>query len=305
MKKSIAMAAAMLISLSSAGMYVSAEENETKVFVTVSDKNRQLVLVQEPVTVTDIDSDGKLTINDALYIAHDNKFEGGAAAGYRSATGQYGLQLEKLWGTENSLSFGFYVNDTFSMGLTDEIKNGDYVEAFTYPDPSDINYFYSFFDKKNGEDADAGSEIDLTLSYVSFDENYAPVSKSLSGAKIKINGKDTDAVTDANGKATVKLTEAGRNVISADSDSIKIAPPSYLINVNGEAVTTTTETTTTTTATTTVTTTTLKVTTKAATTTTAKKSNSPQTGVKGSEAAIAGLFAAVFTAFTMRRRNED
>ncbi|MBO4492882.1 MAG: hypothetical protein J5724_00695 [Ruminococcus sp.] len=305
MKKSIAMAAAMLISLSSAGMYVSAEENETKVFVTVSDKNRQLVLVQEPVTVTDIDSDGKLTINDALYIAHDNKFEGGAAAGYRSATGQYGLQLEKLWGVENSLSFGFYVNDTFSMGLTDEIKNGDYVEAFTYPDPSDINYFYSFFDKKNGEDADAGSEIDLTLSYVSFDENYAPVSKSLSGAKIKINGKDTDAVTDADGKATVKLTEAGRNVISADSDSIKIAPPSYLINVNGEAVTTTTETATTTTATTTVTTTTLKVTTKAATTTTAKKSNSPQTGVKGSGAAIAGLFAAVFTAFTMRRRNED
>ena len=305
MKKSIAMAAAMLISLSSAGMYVSAEENETKVFVTVSDKNRQLVLVQEPVTVTDIDSDGKLTINDALYIAHDNKFEGGAAAGYRSATGQYGLQLEKLWGVENSLSFGFYVNDTFSMGLTDEIKNGDYVEAFTYPDPSDINYFYSFFDKKNGEDADAGSEIDLTLSYVSFDENYAPVSKSLSGAKIKINGKDTDAVTDADGKATVKLTEAGRNVISADSDSIKIAPPSYLINVNGEAVTTTTETASTTTATTTVTTTTLKVTTKAATTTTAKKSNSPQTGVKGSGAAIAGLFAAVFTAFTMRRRNED
>ena len=305
MKKSIAMAAAMLISLSSAGMYVSAEENETKVFVTVSDKNRQLVLVQEPVTVTDIDSDGKLTINDALYIAHDNKFEGGAAAGYRSATGQYGLQLEKLWGVENSLSFGFYVNDTFSMGLTDEIKNGDYVEAFTYPDPSDINYFYSFFDKKNGEDADAGSEIDLTLSYVSFDENYAPVSKSLSGAKIKINGKDTDAVTDADGKATVKLTEAGRNVISADSDSIKIAPPSYLINVNGEAVTTTTETASTTTATTTVTTTTLKVTTKVATTTTAKKSNSPQTGVKGSGAAIAGLFAAVFTAFTMRRRNED
>ena len=304
MKRSIAMASAMLISLSSAGMYVSAEENETKVFVTVSDKNRELVLVQEPVTVTDIDSDGKLTINDALYIAHDNKFEGGAAAGYRSATGQYGLQLEKLWGTENSLSFGYYVNDTFSMGLTDEIKNGDYIEAFTYPDPSDYNYYYSYFDKKNGEDSEADSEIDLILSYVSFDENYAPVSKNLSGAKIKINGKDTDAITDADGKATVKLTEAGRNVISADSDSIKIAPPSFLINVNGEAVTTTTETTTTTTATTTVTTT-LKVTTKAATTTTAKKSNSPQTGAKGSGAAIAGLFAAAFTAFAMRRRNED
>jgi len=300
MKRSIAMAAAMLISFSAVGMNVSADENETKVFVTVSDKNKELVLVQEPVTVTDIDNDGKLTINDALSIAHDQKFEGGAAAGYRSATGQYGLQLEKLWGKENSLSFGFYVNDTFSMGLTDEIKSGDYIEAFTYPDPNDYNYFYSYFDKKNGEEADPDSEVTLTLSYVSFDENYAPVSNKLAGAKITVNGNDTGAVTDADGNATVKLTEAGRNVISADSDSINIAPPSYLINVKGEAVTTTAATTETTT---TAKTTTSKVTAK--TTTTAKNSGSPQTGVKGSGAAIAGLFAAAFTAFAMRRRNEE
>ncbi|WP_295078321.1 hypothetical protein [Ruminococcus sp.] len=299
MKRSIAMAAAMLISFSAVGMNVSAEENETKVFVTVSDKNRELVIVQEPVTVTDIDSDGKLTINDALSIAHDIKFEGGAAAGYKSSVGQYGLQLEKLWGTENNLSFGFYVNDTFSMGLADEIKNGDYIEAFTYPDPNDYNYFYSYFDKKNGEEADPDSEVTLTLSYVSFDENYAPVSNKLKGAKVTVNGRDTGAVTDDDGNATVKLTEAGRNVISADSDSINIAPPSYLINVKGEAVTTTT-----TAAETTTTTTTSKVTAKT-TTTTSKNSSSPQTGVKNSGTAIAGLFAAAFTAFLMRRRDEE
>ena len=301
MKRSIAMAAAMLISFTAAGINVSAEDNGTQVFVTVSDKNRELVLVQEPVTVTDIDSDGKLTINDALFIAHDNKFEGGAAAGYRSAEGQYGLQLEKLWGTENSLSFGYYVNDKFAMGLADEIKSGDYIEAFTYPDPSDYNYFYSFFESKNGEDAEADSEVDLTLSYVSFDENYAPVNKALSGAKITINGKDTGAVTDADGKAKVKLTDAGRNVISADSDSIKIAPPSYLINVKGEAVTTTTvsETAATTTSTATATTTAKK------TSTTAGSSNSPKTGVNGSGAALACLFAASAAAFALRRRNEE
>lgn len=304
MKRSLAMAAAMLISFSAVSINVSAAEDETKVFVTISDNNRDLVLVQEPVTVTDIDNDGKLTINDALSITHDNKFEGGAAAGYRSSVGQWGLQLEKLWGIESGINYGYCVNDVFANGLADEIKNGDYINAYVYSDTKNFSDSYSFFDAKNGNDAEAGSEIELKLSYLYFDENFAQQSKALEGAKITVNGKETDSVTDADGKAVVKLTEAGRNVISATSDSRTLVPPSYVINVSGEAVTTTTAAATTTTSSTT-TTTSASTTTAAKTTAAGNKSNSPQTGVKGAGLAIAGLITAAAAAFALRRRDEE
>lgn len=302
MKKTLAMAAALLISCPVVSINVlAASAADTQVYVTISDDKKDLVLLQEPVTVTDVDNDGKLTINDALYIAHENKFEGGAAAGYKSSQGQWGLGLDKLWGIENGGSYGYYVNDNMSNGLADEIKNDDQLVAFIYPDPKDYNYNYSYFDTKNGGDKDIDSEVTLTLSYVYFDENFAPKSKALEGAKITVNGKETDLVTDAEGKVTVMLSESGRNVISASSTSINIVPPAYVVNVNGEAAATTTTTSITTT--TTTTTTTSKTTTKATTTT--SKSNSPKTGVKGAGMAVFGLAGAVATAFALRRKNEE
>ena len=59
-----------------------AAEEPVTVYVTIA--NGSLVMTQEPVTVTDIDKDGSLTINDALYLAHEAKYQGGAAAGYGS-----------------------------------------------------------------------------------------------------------------------------------------------------------------------------------------------------------------------------
>lgn len=315
MKKSLAMAAALLISCSAVSMNVlAASAEDTQVYVTIADDKKDTVLVQEPITVTDIDSDGKLTINDALYIAHENKFDGGAAAGYKSSVGQWGLGLDKLWGVENGGSYGYAVNDKMSNGLADEIKNDDQIVAYVYPDPKDYNYFYSFFDKKTDEDKETGSEVTLTLSYISYNEKYEAVTKPVEGAKITVNGKDTGLVTDAEGKVTFTLTEPGKNVISAESTSVNLAPPTYVVNANGEAVTTTTSTTTTTTTTTTTetttttttatsTATTTKTTTKA--TTTASKSNSPKTGVKGAGMAVFGLAGAIATAFALRRKNEE
>lgn len=304
MKKTIAMAAALLISCSAVCMTsFAADTDSATVYVTINDQNKDLVLVEEPITVTDIDSDGKLTINDALYIAHENKFEGGAEAGYKSSVGQYGLGLDKLWGVENGGSYGYYLNDNMAMGLADEVKNDDQLQAFIYPDPKDYNYLYSYFDAKNGGDKDADSEVELTLSYVYFDENYAPKSKALGGAKITVNGKETDLVTDGDGKVKVKLTESGRNTVSASSADVNIVPPVYIVNVNGEAAaTTTTETTTTTTTTTTSITTKASATAKA---TTASKTNSPKTGVKGAGMAVFGLAGAAATAFALRRKNEE
>ena len=60
MKKSFAMAAALAMAFSAVAVNTYAE-GETKVYVTISDSNSALVLTQEPVNVTDIDGDGKLT----------------------------------------------------------------------------------------------------------------------------------------------------------------------------------------------------------------------------------------------------
>ena len=233
MKKTLAMAAALLISCSAVSMNVfAAETDSATVYVTVSDGEKKFALIEEPVTVTDIDSDGKLTVNDALYIVHENKFTGGASAGYKSSVGQYGLQLDKLWGVENGGSYGFYINDKMSLGLADEIKSNDQIQAFIYSDTKSYSDSYSFFNAKKGEDTARDSEISLELSHIVFDEKFAPVDKKLAGAKITVNGKATDFVTDSEGKVTVKLTEEGKNILSATSDSVNIVPPVYVVNVS-------------------------------------------------------------------------
>ena len=79
MKKSIAVAAvAMLLSCSAMGFSTyAAESDSVNVGVSVVDNKGQIVLADESIKVTDVDSDGKLTINDAFIIAHEEKFEGG------------------------------------------------------------------------------------------------------------------------------------------------------------------------------------------------------------------------------------
>lgn len=314
MKKTLTIAAAALFAgslMSTASVF--AEDGSIKVNVTIADDNGNLVLVQENVEVTDIDNDGALTVNDALYAAHEAKFEGGAEAGYRTGTGQYGLLIEKLWGIEKGINYSFYVDNQYAGGLTDAVKDGGYVNAFVFRDTNTFADKYSYFDTYS-ENVNAGDEKELTLYRVVFDENYNPVPETVEGAKITINGETTDLVTDAEGKVKVKVENAGKNVISAlydVSDTVKIVPPAAVLNVEGEAVVTTepeTEAAETTTveATTTTTTTVTTTTTKAATTTkNTSKSGSPKTGDAGTGAAFAMIGVSVVCAFALRRRNED
>ena len=72
----------------------TAAADKITVYVTIA--NGSLVMTHEAITVTDIDGDDLITLYDALYCAHEAKFEGGAAAGFDTATGDYGLYLLKL-----------------------------------------------------------------------------------------------------------------------------------------------------------------------------------------------------------------
>lgn len=195
-----------------------------EVYVTISDGNGKIVLAQEKIIVNDTDADGALTINDALFNAHEAKYEGGAAAGYSATYGAYGLSMNKLWGVVNGGSYGYYINNASAWSLTDVVKSGDYINAYAFTDLTAWSDTYSYFDV-NTVVAKQDDEVSLTLLAAGFDENFNPVTLPVSDATITVNGTATEYKTDEEGKVTVKLTEAGTCVISAVSETQNLVPP--------------------------------------------------------------------------------
>ncbi|MBQ3884528.1 MAG: hypothetical protein II729_00310 [Ruminococcus sp.] len=303
MKKVIAITSAFILSCSAMCITAVSAESESNdsasVYFTIADKDGKLVAIQEKVEVTDINNDGELTLDDAFYCAHETLYEGGAEAGYKSSIGSYGLMIDKLWGTENGGGYGFAVNNIMSNGLGDPVADGDYVDGFVYTDLLKWSDFYCWFNIRNGE-AKQGDELELTLKkpvYGNDGVGEGPVE----GATITVNGEKTEYVTDAEGKVTIKLDEAGEDIlISATSDTETLVPPALLMNVEADEDVTTTTTTTTTTSTTTTTTTTSTKTKKATTT-----SNSPKTGDSGLGSVAVIFGASVAAAFAFRRKEND
>ena len=215
MKKTLALILACVIVCAFASFLCAAKE--PVVYVTIA--NGELVLAREPITLTDADGDGALTVNDALYLAHEAKFEGGAAAGYASSTGDYGLSLNRLWGVEKGGSYGYFVNDNSAMSMADPVSDGDEVVAYIYT-ASDWSDAYTFFDIKSG-----ASGAELTFCVCSYDENWALVKTPTAGAEITVDGVKTGVKTDANGKAKVELAENGEHIVSAVLEGKVIVPP--------------------------------------------------------------------------------
>lgn len=202
------------------------------VYVTIHDKDGDIALANTYLDVTDSDGDGALTIVDALYAAHDRFYEGGADAGFAVAESDWGTSLTKLWGEENGGSYGYYVNDQSAWSMKDPVKDGDFVSAFVYTDLSGWSDRYAYFDKHTGEiNADNGETIELTLSYIDFDENYNPVVVPCKGASIILNGEKTGFVTDADGKVTVDFMIGGDYIVSAVSDDVNLVSPVLTLSV--------------------------------------------------------------------------
>lgn len=257
--------------------------------VTVTIANGALMLSNASVSVTDTDADGKLTIHDALFCAHQLYFDGGAAAGYGSAQTDYGLSMTKLWGVENGGSYGYYRNNLAAMSLGDEISEGDVINAFVYTDLNAWSDQYCYFDV-NACAAVQGDVLTLTLSGCGYDENYQPITFPIADASLTVNGVRTDVQTNAEGRAELLLTETGTLTISAVSDSSILVPP-VCVAVVSQADTTVTTTETTTEAT--VLTTTSITTTSAQSTTTAAAPAASDRGVFGllvASVAACGLF---------------
>ena len=223
-RKAIVMILTLTMMLSVLGLTAFAADESAKIYVTIVDKTGAAVLAQEPITVTDTDKDGKLTIDDALYLAHEGKFTGGAAKGYATKAGEYGLSITKLWGTENGSGFGYYLNNKSAMSLTDTVKVGDFLTAYLYTDTTNFSDTYTYFNV-NTVETKAGTEIALTLSAAAFDADFKPIVKPVKDATITVNGTATTYKTDVNGKVTLKIETTGKAIISAKATSMTIVAP--------------------------------------------------------------------------------
>lgn len=231
MKKVFSLMLSLLLVFSCMSVSTFAKEDGVTVYVSVADKGK-LVAAQVEVDVIDIDSDGALTVNDALYALHEVAYEGGANAGYGYYVHKdYGLSLGKLWG-DASGNFGYYVNNASSWGLADTVEDGDYVNAFVYTDAKFYSDTYCFFSEYRFS-ADKGDEIELTLSGAGYDANWNPITVPVAGVEITVDGVGTGIMTDENGKATITIDKAGEHIISAVSASKTIVPPVCTADVNG------------------------------------------------------------------------
>ena len=232
MKKIISFAAVLALLGTACALPVSADEAAVDVTVTIANTGK-LEVVNEPVTVTDTDGDGALTISDALYLIHEAKYDGGAAAGYATSVTQWGLGISKLWGNENSGSFGYTVNNAFANGLADTVSAGDAIYAYTYTDAAGYSDTYSYFDTASIE-TETGKEVTLTLKALAF--NGTGMSEQpVADAAITFNGETTNYMTENDGTVKITFAEPGDFVISAVKEGTILVPPAATAKVTGDS----------------------------------------------------------------------
>lgn len=230
MKKAVLIMTVVLMlacMLCTVGCVGTVQEPENAVYVTIA--NGELMTVRQAVSLSDADGDGATTINDALMLAHDAAYEGGAKAGFSSTETEYGLSLTRLWGDLSGV-YGYCVNDASAMSLADAVKVGDHVYAYVYSDQVAWSDAYSHFDVYSTQ-IKRGEQITLTLSYAGYDANWNAVTAPVANAVITVNGEASTHTTDVDGKVTLSFDKKGRYVISATSDVLTLVPPVCVIDV--------------------------------------------------------------------------
>ena len=209
-----------------------------KVKVTISDKG-SLVVPNKTVDVTDLDHSGDFSVDEVLYAAHQEFYEGGAAAGYATADlGYGGLSLTKLWG-DDSMSCSYFKNDDWCY-LEDNVAENDCIVAFNYLDTTYFADAYSYFEQKNYT-ALAETETSVALIKLIYDNSWNLIPAIHSGATIKVyneNFEETDCyefVDNGDGTYAVKVKAVGEYIIAAYDNSTPIVPTISSLTVTENA----------------------------------------------------------------------
>ncbi|MDD6188617.1 MAG: S-layer homology domain-containing protein [Clostridiales bacterium] len=198
------------------------------VYVTIVDAG-DMALIQAPVYVTDVDTDGALTINDALIAAHTKYYKDGAD-GFVTHTGDYGLAIDKLWGVENGGSYMYYLNDGMAWSLVDPISEGAYITAYGFQDLEGWSDVYTFFDKPTATVA-AGGTIELTLKGYDWMLDPNGGASPMANVNIYVDGEAVGTATDSEGKVSITLGKVGTYAIYAISDTAFLTPAICTVKV--------------------------------------------------------------------------
>ena len=228
--KLIALFAMICIMVNASALVCFATGESADILLTIANKGAPVVY-NHPLTVTDADNDGTLTINDALILAHSAFYSEGVT-GYETSNTQWGLSISKLWGNSNKGSFGYYVNNVSAWSLTDPITDGDYLYAFCYKDADSYSDKYAYFNTTEISSAVPGEPINISLTMLGYDDNWNTVELPASGAIITLDGVDTQIVTDDTGAASIVINDSYNHIISARYDDKIITPA--VIDVKGD-----------------------------------------------------------------------
>lgn len=207
MKKiiSIAIMLAMLLSFAACGQ----KQPGPGAYVTIM-TNDGVQVASQFVEFIDYDKDGKNTIDELLKAAHE-QYAPNKANDYASADLGYGLSITKLWGDE-SMSYGYYLNNAMAWSASDPVAENDYVCAFVYKDASGFSDVYAWFDKYIAE----GGDVTLNLkAYTAYDENWNAIANTMSNVKIMVDYNAVDGfVTDKDGNVKITGLKKGEHVIT-------------------------------------------------------------------------------------------
>lgn len=209
---------------------VPADAAAATVYVTISDKGN-LVMARKAVTVTDLNGDGKLDVDEALYAAHKAAYPGGAEAGYEALYGAYGLSLTKLWG-DTSGAFGYWLNDASCWSAEDEVKADDYLVAFVYADQM---YWSDAYAKITPAQATikVGESVSVNVEQAGYDDNWNTVFAACKDAAVSVYDADMNPVKDGYSVKdyTVTFDKAGSYLIVVSKEDASIVPAVCAVTV--------------------------------------------------------------------------
>lgn len=171
--------------------------------------------VELPVTVTDVNSDGILTFDEALVALHEAYCPDGYALN--------GNSVRKLWGSEVTAPIVAKNDKVLEKAVnwkTSTVAEGDKLYAASIKDTVDYSDCLSYFDKK-AVTVEAGKEFTLTLKaageYFSG-SNYSPLNAYSIPVGTWENGSFkaiTGAKTATNGTVTLSFAKAGTYIVTA------------------------------------------------------------------------------------------
>ena len=241
---SIILAAVLIFAMIPSAVFAEGESTVT-VFLTVFNKGEfcktkdNKIMWQMPVSVADLNSDGKYSLDEALKSAHTD-YHANGAEGYASEFNEYynSVSVTRLWGVD-TYALGFYRNDAITGAVDSELLTaGDKITAFIYYDEVSWSDRYSYFTEE-AKTVDVATEFSLTLKYSGFDENWVAASLPVATAPIGVynmeNGEYSESpyikgenvygdiyakpATGTDGVVKMQFTEIGKYYVTAQYNS--------------------------------------------------------------------------------------